>query len=67
MTQMSQLNLRNKVSVYNQLSELRETINVNNRKVGSPLIKHKLVLIGDSNIRGYVHLLLGIYFSIRTE
>ena len=51
---MSQLNLRNKVSIHNQLSELRETINMNNRKVNSPLTKHKIVLIGDSNIRGYV-------------
>jgi hypothetical protein len=45
----------NKMSVYKLLSELRETINVNNREVGSPLTKHKVVLIGDSNIRGYVH------------
>ena len=52
---MSQLNLRNKVSIHNQLSELRETINMNNRKVNSPLTKHKIVLIGDSNIRGHVH------------
>ena len=55
MTHMSQLNSRNKESVYNLLSELRETINANNREVGSPLTKHKVVLIGDSNIRGYVH------------
>ena len=55
MTHMSQLNSRNKVSVQNLLSELRETINVNNREAGSPLTKHKVVLIGDSNIRGYVH------------
>ena len=55
MTYMSQLNLRNKVSIHNQLSELRETINMNNRKVNSSLTKHKIVLIGDSNIRGYVH------------
>ena len=55
MTHMSQLNSRNKESVYNLLSELRETINVNNREVGSPLTKHKVVMIGDSNIKGYVH------------
>jgi hypothetical protein len=54
-THMSQLNSRNKVSVYNLLSELRETINVNNREVGSILTKHKIVPIGDSHIRGYVH------------
>jgi len=50
-----QLNSTNKVSVYKQLSELRETINVNNKEVGSLLTKHKVVLIGDSNIRGYVY------------
>ena len=55
MTHMSQLNLRDKMSVNNQLSELREIINMNNRTVGSPQTKHKIVLIGDSNIRGYVH------------
>jgi len=33
MTRMSQLNLRDKTSVNNQLSELREIINTNNRKV----------------------------------
>jgi hypothetical protein len=42
MNHMSQLNLRNKVSIHNQLSELRETINMNNRKVNSPLTKHKI-------------------------
>jgi len=52
---MSQLNLRDTMSVNNQLSELREIINTNNRKVGSPQTKHKIVLIGDSNIREYVH------------
>ena len=50
MTYMSQLNSRNKVSVQNLLSELGETINVNNGEVGSPLTKHKVVLMGDSNI-----------------
>jgi lysophospholipase L1-like esterase len=43
------------VSVYKRLSELRETINVNNKEVGSLLTKYKVVLIGDSNFRGYVY------------
>jgi hypothetical protein len=50
-----QSNSTNKVSIYKRLSELRETINVNNKEVGSLLTKHKVVLIGDSNIRGYVY------------
>ena len=44
-THMSQLNSTNKVSVHNLVSELRETINVNNREVGSPLTKHRVVLV----------------------
>jgi hypothetical protein len=55
MTHTSQSNPGNKVSIHNLLSELRETINVNSRELGPPSEKHKVVLIGDSNIRGYVH------------
>ena len=55
MTHTSQSNPGNKVSIHNLLNELRETINVNSRELGSPSEKHKVVLIGDSNIRGYVN------------
>jgi hypothetical protein len=43
------------VSVCNLLNELRETINVNSRELCTPSKKHKEVLIGNSNTRGYVH------------
>src|SRR5215510_10902096 len=54
-THTPQSNLGNSVSVRNLLNELRETINVNSRELCPPSKKHKVVLIGDSNTRGYVH------------
>jgi hypothetical protein len=55
MTHTSQSNPENNVSTRNLLNELRETINVNSRELSSPSTKHKVVLISDSNTRGYVH------------
>jgi len=52
---ISESNVVNKISVNNQLSELRNIININNRKIGSLPTKQKIVQIFDSNIRGYVH------------
>jgi hypothetical protein len=52
---MAHTSQSNKVSIHNLLNELRETINVNSRELGPPSEKHKVVLIGDSNIRGYVN------------
>jgi len=48
-------NLINNVSVCNLLNELKETIKVNSRGSCPPSKTHKVVLNGDSNIRGYVH------------
>jgi lysophospholipase L1-like esterase len=55
MTHTSRSNPGNNVSVRNLLHELRETINVNSRELRPPSKKHKVVLIGDSNTRGYVY------------
>jgi hypothetical protein len=55
MTHTSQSNPENNVSIHNPLNELRETINVNSKELCSPSKKHKIVLIGDSDTRGYVH------------
>jgi hypothetical protein len=54
-THTSQSNPENNVSIRNLLNELRETINVNSREICSPSKKRKVVLIGHSNTRGYVH------------
>jgi hypothetical protein len=54
-TRTPRLISRNKVSVHNLLNAFRETISMKNREVGSPSTKHKIALIGDSSIRGYVH------------
>ena len=43
------------MSVHNLLNELRETIKANSRELCPLSKKHKVLLIGDSNTRGYVH------------
>src|SRR5215510_12900871 len=63
-THISQSNLGNNVSVGNLLNELRETINVNSRELFPPSKKQKVVLIGDSNTRGYVHKLESLLNNI---
>jgi len=54
-THTPQSNTRNNVAVRNLLNELRETIKANSVELRPLSKKHKVMLIGDSNTRGYVH------------
>ena len=54
-TPTSETKLEDNVPTRNLLNELRETINSYNKEVGTVSKKHKVILIGDSNIRGYVY------------
>ena len=42
-----------RVSTKNLINNLRETINVHNKKKCSHSKQHRILLIGDSNIKGY--------------
>jgi len=63
MTHTPQSNLGNNVSVHHLLNEITETIYVNCRESCLPSKEHKVVLIGDSNTKGYVHKLQSLLTS----